>query len=76
MASTSIVTLVKMVETLPEEAQNQVVEYLRAYIADMNDDTKWDNLYQSTQDQLDAAARQVRKAIAEGQAEPMDFDRL
>lgn len=76
MASTAIVTMTKMMETLPETAQNQALEYLRNYIAEMQSEQKWDELFGQTQEQLVAAARQARKEIAEGRAKPMDFDRL
>lgn len=33
MSSTAVVTLVKIVESLPDTAQEQVVEHLREYIA-------------------------------------------
>lgn len=76
MASAAIVTMTKMMETLPEPAQDQALEYLRAYIAEMQSEQKWDRLFSQTQDKLIAAARQARKEIAEGKAKPMDFDRL
>lgn len=76
MASTAIVTMTKMMETLPESAQEQALEYLRAYIAEMQSEQKWDRLFSQTQDNLIAAARQARKEIADGKAKPMDFDRL
>jgi len=76
MASTTIVTMTKMMETLPESAQEQALEYLRIYIAEMQSEQKWDRLFSQTQDNLIAAARQARKEIAEGKAKPMDFDRL
>ena len=76
MASTAIVTMTKMMETLPEPAQNQAVEHLRHYIAEMESEEKWDKFFSETQGQLVAAARQARKEIAEGKAQLMDFDRL
>ena len=57
MGTTAIVTLVKMMESLPETAQNQAVEYLREYLADLQDEMRWDNLFQKSQAQLVAAAR-------------------
>lgn len=76
MASTAIVTMTKMMETLSESAQEQALEYLRVYIAEMQSEQKWDRLFSQTQDKLIAAARQARKEIAEGKAIPMGFDRL
>jgi hypothetical protein len=71
MGSAAITTVVKMMETLPENAQNLVVEHMREYIATMQDEDVWDTAFQKTQSQLAAAAR-----IAAGQAQPMDYNRL
>lgn len=76
MASAAIMTMTKMMETLPESAQNQALEYLRNYIAEMQSEQKWDKVFSQTQDNLIAAARQARKEIAAGKSKPMDFDRL
>lgn len=76
MGTTAIVTMVKMMESLPETAQNQAVEYLREYLADLQDEMRWDNLFQKSQAQLVAAARRAREEKAKGQAQPMDYSRL
>lgn len=76
MASAAILTMTKMMERLPEPAQDQALEYLRNYIAELRSEQKWDKLFSETQDQLVSAARKARKEIAEGKAQPMDFDRL
>lgn len=76
MASTAIITLTKMMETLPEPAQEQAVEYLRGFIAEMQDETRWDALFEKTQTQLVAAARKAKKEIAAGHTKPMDYDQL
>jgi len=76
MPSTAITTVEKKLESLPEEVQERVVEHLREYIMDLQDELQWDALFKRTQDKLVAAARRVRKEIAAGKAEPMDFERL
>ena len=76
MASAAILTMTKMMERLPEPAQDQALEHLRHYIAEMRSEQRWDKLFDETQDQLVAAARKARKEIAEGKAQPMDFSRL
>jgi hypothetical protein len=76
MSSTAIMTLTRMMETLPESAQNQAVEHLREYIATMQDERDWDELFESTQSQLIVAARQAKDEIAADKSKPMDFDRL
>jgi hypothetical protein len=76
MSSTAITTVVKMLESLPETVQDQVVEHLREYLADLQDELVWDDLLKRTQPQLVAAARRARQEIAEGQAQPLDYDQL
>jgi hypothetical protein len=68
MSSTAIATVIKMMESLPEKAQDQVVEHLREYLADLQDELQWDTLFQRTQPQLIAAAQRAKKEIAEGRA--------
>lgn len=76
MTSTAIITATKMMEKLSEDAQQQAVEYLRNYIAEMQDEKVWDDLFAKTENQLVAAARKAKKEIAEGQAKPTDINRL
>ncbi|NKQ36768.1 MAG: hypothetical protein HF973_14290 [Chloroflexi bacterium] len=76
MTSPAVVTITKMIDTLPEYAQDQAVEHLRDFIADMQDEIQWDDLFQKTENQLVAAARQAKQEIAAGQAKPMDYDQL
>ena len=76
MASNAIATITQMVETLPESLQNQVVEHLREYIAELQDELRWEASFNNTQEQLIAAARRAKQEIVEGKAEPMDLDRL
>jgi len=61
-------------ESFPETAQDQVVEHLREYLEDLRDELQWDTLFKKTQPQLIAAARRAKKQIAEGLAQPMDYD--
>ncbi len=76
MPSTAIVTLVRMLEELPEATQNRIVEHLREYIEDLQDEARWENTFKKTQSKLVAAARQAKRQIAEGQAKPLDLDQL
>ncbi|HSB81931.1 MAG TPA: hypothetical protein VLM91_24385 [Candidatus Methylomirabilis sp.] len=71
MSSEAIATLVKMLESLPETAQDQVVVHLREYIEDMRDELRWDVAFGRTQGQLAAAGKRAKQQIAEGRAEPM-----
>ena len=76
MSSTVIITMTKMLEALPESAQEQVAEHLREYLEDLQDELQWDSLFKKTQPQLMAAARRAKQEIAQGLAKPMDYDQL
>lgn len=77
MASTAaIVTVTKMLKSLPEAVQEQVVEHLREYLAELEDERKWDNAFQRKQSQLVATACRAKREIAQGQAQPLDYDQL
>jgi hypothetical protein len=53
-----------------------VVEHLREYLEDLRDELQWDTLFKKTQLQLISAARRAKKEMAEGLAQPMDYDQL
>jgi hypothetical protein len=76
MSSPAIATITKMMESLPEAAQVQVVEHLREYLEDLQDELQWDALFKRTQPQLVAAARRAKQEIVQGLAKPMDYDQL
>ena len=76
MSSTVIATVTKMLESLPEPAQDKVVEHLREYLEDLQDELQWDTLFKGTQPQLIAAAQRAKQEIAQGLAKPMDYDQL
>ncbi len=76
MPSPAMITVEKMLEALPKEAQERVIEHLREYILDLQDELQWDALFQRTQGKLIEAARRAKQEIASGKAEPMDLDRL
>ncbi|MEB3277567.1 MAG: hypothetical protein VKK42_01420 [Lyngbya sp.] len=76
MSSAAIKDLVEMVEALPSEVQKQVVEHLREYIADLQDEQQWDASFSRTQSALMEAARLAKQEKAEGKAKAMDYDQL
>ena len=76
MASNAITTMTRMMETLPEVLQNQIVDHLREYIAEFEDELRWEASFDRTQEQFMVAARRAKQEIAEGKSEPMDLDRL
>lgn len=69
MSTPAIATITKMLEPLPEPIQAQVVEYLREYLLDVEDERKWDELFKNTQPQLIATAQRARQEIARGLAQ-------
>ncbi len=76
MQTPAMMTIIKMMEDLPESMQNQVADHLREYIATMQDESLWDEQFANSQDKLAAAARRARQEIADGEAKPMDYDAL
>jgi hypothetical protein len=76
MSTATITTVITMLESLPEPMQDQVVEHLREYLADIQDELVWSAQFKHTQPQLIAAARRARQQIAEGLAQPLDYDQL
>ena len=63
-----------MMESLPEPAQDQMVAHLREYLADLQDEVRWDTLFKETRPQIIAAARRARQEIAQDHAQPMDSE--
>ena len=76
MSSSAITTIVKMVESLPDDLQEQVAEHIREYIADLEDEARWESSFKKSQHSLVAAARQAKQEIAEGRSIPMDYKQL
>ncbi len=72
MSSEAIATVIKMMETLPDATQNQVADYLQAYIADLQDELRWDVAFANTQSKLIQQARLAKQQIAEGKAQPLN----
>jgi len=76
MVTPAVNTIIKMIEQLPESDQERVAEHLREYLAELEDEQKWEDAFAKSQDKLILTAREARKQIAEGKSEPMDFDKL
>jgi len=72
MASAAIATVIKMIESLPEDAQDQVVEHLREYLEDLKDERRWDRTFKRSQSQLMTAAQRARREAAEGLSKPLN----
>ncbi|MBW4581668.1 MAG: hypothetical protein KME42_19025 [Tildeniella nuda ZEHNDER 1965/U140] len=76
MSSPAITTIVKMVESLPDDLQEKVADHIREYIADLEDEQRWDASFKRTQENLVAAARKAKQEIAAGQSVPMNYEQL
>ncbi len=76
MSSEAITTVVKMMETLPDNVQSQVVEYIKNYISDLQDELRWDENFKKTESNLIQKARLAKQQIAGGKAEPLNFSEL
>lgn len=76
MSSTLIAAAVKLLESLPEQAQEAAVEHLREYISDIEDDCAWDARFERSQPQLVEAARRAKVAIAQGESKTLELEQL
>ena len=75
-SSPSITTVVKMLESLPSALQEKVVEQIREFIADLEDEERWQASFEQTHERLIASAQRAKQEIAEGKATPMDYEQL
>lgn len=76
MDTSAATTMIKMLETVPDQLQEIVVEHMRDYIEDIRDEAKWKDSFSRTPDKLIAAARQARQDVAEGKSNPLDIEKL
>lgn len=72
----TIATMIKMLESLPEQIQERAMEHLRDYIEDIRDEAEWDKSFAKNQDKLISIAKQARKDSRDGKSEPMDMKKL
>ena len=68
----AIATVVKMLESLPSTLQEKVVEQVREFITDLEDEEKWQASFEQTHERLVTSAQQAKQEIAEGKSSPMD----
>ncbi len=76
MMTPAIETVVKMLEQLPESTQAQVMEHLREYLSEIEDEAQWDESFARTQSSLVTAARRAKSEIAQGLSKPLGIDDL
>ena len=63
-----------MVEFLLSDAQEKLVDHICDYIAELDDEMRWDDSFKRTKTSLIAAARRVKQEIAEGRSMPMNCE--
>jgi hypothetical protein len=63
MSSDTTVTVLKMIESLPEPVQERVLEHLQDYIEDVRDEMQWGDSFARSKDKLVAAAKKARKEL-------------
>ena len=76
MLTPAIATITKMMENLPEANQQLVVEHMRDYINTIVDEKYWNDSFNTSQNNLIAAAKKAKKEIASGKSKPLDFRKL
>lgn len=72
----TVQTVTKLLEAFPSAVQDQAVERLREYLADINDELRWDESFERTSDKLAEVARHVREQFKNGETEPFDLEKL
>lgn len=76
MSRENIATVVKILESLPDAQQEQIIEHLQEYIADLEDELQWDKSFEKTQNKLVEVAILAKQQIAQGKGQAMDYDKL
>ena len=76
MPSTTMTTIIKMLELLSENQQENIASHLREYIVDLEDEIRWDDKFRNTQSELSKISKKVRKEISEGTTEGFDYEKL
>ena len=75
-SSPAITTVITMLESLPSTLQEKVIEQVREFIADLEDEEKWQASFEQTHERLVASAQKAKQEIAEGKSTPMDYEQL
>ncbi|PKN65651.1 MAG: hypothetical protein CVU43_19120 [Chloroflexi bacterium HGW-Chloroflexi-5] len=76
MPTSAGITIMKMIESLPEPAQERALEHMQQYIEDIRDELKWSDAFGKSQGKLTAAARQAQEEIFQGKATPLNLEDL
>ena len=73
MPTSAGITIMKMIESLPQPLQEIALEHMQQYIEVIRDELKWSQAFENSQSKLVAAARQAREEIARGKATPLNI---
>ena len=65
-----------MIEPLPRDAQEKLADHIRDYIAELDDEMRWDDSFKWTKASLVSVARRAKQEIAEGRSMRMDYEHL
>ncbi|HOF02159.1 MAG TPA: hypothetical protein PK385_11660 [Spirochaetota bacterium] len=74
MKTNSINTVVKIMEQLPDDIQENIENKIRKIASKINDEKKWQDSYKN--DNLIKFAKKVKDDIKKGKIEKMDFSKL
>jgi hypothetical protein len=64
MSTATFQTFSTMIDELPIEAQETLIEKIRPIVADMIDEYHWNRSYEKSSDKLEAFAVNVRQSVA------------
>ena len=76
MSFSNVTILTRKLESLPEEIREKIARYLHENLEEIKDEVRWNESFKKTSAKLSEMARNARKEISEGKAEPMDFEKL
>ena len=76
MPTSASITMMKMIESLPESVQERALEHMQQYIEDIRDERKWSDSFENSQSKLIAAAQQAREEILQGKATTLNVEDL
>jgi phage shock protein A len=70
MSSPAINTVIKMMESLPENTQEKIAVHLRRYIQDLQEEQKWSTFLNNPQNKLLDAEKLAKKQLGELETNP------
>ena len=67
-----VIDAIATMRALPESTQQQMAEHISNYIAELQDDLKWDESFKRTEISLVQKAKLAKKQIADGKLSRLD----